>query len=609
MIRLYFLCIFLFGRIFLFAQEPKFFQRELKNDFVETPINVMLQDHQCMLWLGTDKGLIRYDGTDSYPIPLNTSTIPDTVTALFEDKMMRIWVGTESGKIYYLDIMRKAHLFDIEESHPRKRITSILQDKNGQVWFSTYGEGVYVYTGSRLFNFNTDDHLSDNDIYCMTLSSKGEMWLGTDDGINICSFEDEKKHVDSIELENGLPDQIITALKADAYGNVWIGTFEGGVAYFDASQNKITIPFTSPGLQEITTFEIFDKDELWIGSKSGGVWLYLPQSGLIKKVINLKSIEEVSGILSDVEGNIWIATHKGFLFSAFRLFESLSTDVGDIQALYFDHQDKLWIGTMDGLYQMQAYSDASSKFVRVASGYNFTITDILEDRFNNLWIATFDKGLFIYNPSTGKIKAIKEAHQILGTSIMSIDKTEDRIWIAALQAVASYPTSKNILTEHEIHFQMLDDTVQSIMHFVMQVYVDSKDRAWFATQGNGVCCIHHDNFYHFNGNDSLILKTVSSICEDHRGHLWFNTPDFGLIEFDDNEYKPLGLTEGLVSLDVSSISSTKQGGILISRNNGIDLMDPVKRHFMYYSSEIGVEEFEPALNTVATDSKGNTYVG
>ncbi len=610
MIRYLFLALIPFLTLSLRAQESFFFQHEIGDPNSGMSINTMLQDHQCMIYVGTDQGLVRFDGINSYPVPIDSAHRQHEVTSLFEDRQHRIWIGTSTGEIFFLDRSRKVQRFDVEEGHPAKSITAILEDKIGQVWFATYGEGVYVYTGKRVFNYGLEDGLSGNDIYAMTYTLSGEIWLGTDDGINICTFENEKKQIRKLGLSDGLPDQIITALESDENGNIWIGTFEYGVVYYQAALQKIIKPFSSVGMDEITAFEIFDGTELWIGTRKNGAWRYNPQSGFVRKVLSLLALRqgEISDILTDVEGNIWVALQEGFLLSAFRPFESVNTSIGDLQTLFADHRDDIWIGTKKGLYKLQEESITTSSTIRKAGRYDWNITDIAEDHFHNLWIGTLDKGLFIYNPMTEEIYYPGNKIPIVANSIMSIASSKNKIWIATLEGVVSFSQEKNILKDKDLDFQLISDPWQSSLHFVYQVFVDSKDKVWFATNGNGVYCITEDSVRQYTGADSTVLETVYSICEDHQGHMWFNTSDRGLVEFDGYNFKPLGFNEGLGNMSIASMATVGTGDILLAHQRGLDLMEPERRHFMYYSDEIGVNYIDSSLNSITTDSRGHVYV-
>lgn len=591
------------------AQEPHFTQHDIGDVRAGVAINRVLQDHQSMIWLGTDQGLARYDGIHLREVAMDADSFPGEVTSLMEDKNGTIWIGTTSGRIFYLDVWRKIHPFDIEEGNPAKPITSIMEDPFGQIWFATYGEGVYVYTGQRLFNFGKDDGLSGNDIYAMAPGPSGEIWLGTDDGINICTFRQEIKSIRSYGLKDGLPDQIITSLNTDLHGRIWIGTFEHGIVYWDPASKKIIRPFVNTKLDEITAIEIFDGSEVWIGTRKTGLWRYHPDTGFERELVSFNSAYngEITDVMADIEGNVWVAMEEGVLLSAFRPFESIKTDVGEIQALFSDHDDQLWIGSKTGLYKLKENIDQPSSIVRVAPQYDFNITDIVEDRFQNLWLGTLDNGLYIYHAQSGKIKHVSP--KILGGStIMSMASSKKEIWIATLQGVISYPSDKNILLDHNIGFNLVSDPWQSNLHFVFQVFVDSKDRVWFATDGNGVYCLDRDNVTQHKGNDSIMIRTVYSICEDQLGHLWFNTSDIGLIEYDGQNYKPLALAEGLGNMSVASIAMAGTGDILIAHQRGIDVMEPARRHLMYYTDEVGVKDMEPGLNSIAVTSKGHVLL-
>ena len=126
------------------AQEPRFIQHDIGDENAGLAIHTIIQDNQCMIWLGTARGLARYDGNAWHPVQLGHPDSAYQVSALFEDASQRIWIGTSSGKIFYLDRFRKMHPFDVDEGCPQKSISAIVQDPQGNIWFSTYGEGAYV---------------------------------------------------------------------------------------------------------------------------------------------------------------------------------------------------------------------------------------------------------------------------------------------------------------------------------------------------------------------------------------------------------------------------------------------------------------------------------
>ena len=591
------------------AQESRFFKHDLGNANAGITINTILQDKNCMLWLGTNTGLARYDGVTWHPIKLNLSE-PVNVVSLMEDHRQRIWIGTASGEVFFLDKARHIHPFSIEEGHPKKSITGIVEDTSGQIWFSTYGEGAYVYTHERLFNFNLDDSLSGNEIYSMVSTPDGEVWLGTDDGISICSFQKDVKKVRKLGLKDGLTDQIITSLKVSPAGDVYIGTFESGLAWYSKKQQKIISSIVNPGMDEITSLEIFDGREVWIGTHASGVWRYMQNWTSPHRVDNLQALKtiDVTDLLADVEGNIWITMNQGGLISGFRPFEYIHCEVGDIQSVFCDHADNIWIGSKSGLYRLEDNPTGSSKAVRMAPGYDLNITDILEDHFDRLWIGTLDKGLFIYDPATKKLSALGSVIGKGGVTIMSMAKSQNKIWLATLEGVVSCPADEDILSNRS-SFSLLSDPWQSNLHFVFQVYVDSKNKTWFATDGNGVFCDDGNKIIQYTGDEKAPLRTVYSVCEDHRGHLWFNTPDLGLVEFDGTSYTLLNVAQGLGNPNISSILSSGTGDIILAHNRGIDLMEPDRRHFIYYGEEIGAKEIEPGLNAISRDNDQNIYIG
>lgn len=592
------------------GQEPVFVQHDIGDCHTGSPVNVIFQDRQCMIWLGSDMGLSRYDGTNCHPVFIDEQPADISVRAMFEDSRSRIWIGTTSGRIFVMDKKRTLKEFETEEGHPDVPITSIRQDDHGQIWFATYGEGLYVYTGDRLFNIDVMDGLSGNDVYGMDSTPDGSIWIGTDNGISVCSFHDEKKHIRNIGLKDGLPDQIVTSLVADDKGDVWVGTFEFGVVSFNHETSEFEQPFTCKGMDEITALTLFDRDELWIGTRTSGVWRYCPGHQQAERIHALRQEKQtrVNALRTDVEGNIWVSMEGGKVMSGFRPFESVQLDIPVIQAIYSDASDKVWVGTMNGLFLLEEPLFAPARAKRILPDVSLNITNMIEDDFGHLWIGTLDKGLYVFDPQSGKVHHIGSGVGGGGLTIMSMALSEKFIWVATLEGVVAYPREINILVHGVSHFTLLDDPWQSNLHFVFQVFVDSRNRVWFASDGNGVFKMEEGQVEHITGDSVLVLKTVYSICEDKRGHIWFNAADFGMVDYDGKTFTPFGIQEGLPMPNLAGINTLGSGDILITSEKGLTLLNPELRHPMYYGEEIGIRGWDPGLNANASTTKGHVLV-
>jgi ligand-binding sensor domain-containing protein len=163
-------------------------------------------------------------------IPLPDTSSDLQVTALAEDHLHQIWIGTSAGHIFKLNTSRTIELFEIEEGHPSKPISGIVEDQLGQIWFATYGEGVYVYSGNRMYNIGTDDGLSGNDLYAITLTRGNQIWLGTDDGIRSVHLKGKRNKSGNNKTDYGSNHHVIKSRRCRKCS---IGTFEFGLVRFD----------------------------------------------------------------------------------------------------------------------------------------------------------------------------------------------------------------------------------------------------------------------------------------------------------------------------------------------------------------------------------------
>ena len=223
-----------------------------------------------------------------------------------------------SGNIYYLtnDSLKA---FDIDEGMPKESITGIAEDNLGQIWFSTYGEGLYIWNGKHFYNINKEDGLSDNSIYCIVSDNKGRIWAGSDGGISKCTFINSKKNIQNYTTAQGLSDNIIKRLIWDNSGFLWFGTDNYGIGRLFPDSNKIEIPqafknWTKGSVESMLLME----HEVWIGTNANGI-IDFEFSG-DKRIRNFLGVDgfnysSVQCLFRDDEGNIWMASKDHLLQS------------------------------------------------------------------------------------------------------------------------------------------------------------------------------------------------------------------------------------------------------------------------------------------------------
>lgn len=595
------------------ALEPHFVIREIDETYAHLKINQIFQDGNCMIWLGTSDGLLQYTGSHLITIPFPDTLSGRSVTSLYEDTRGTIWVGTETGQIFQYHAKQGLTRWQIEEGMPKAKITGFVEDDLGQFWIASYGEGLYVYSGERLYNINHDDGLLDNDIYVIAKDGKGRIWAGTDNGVTICRF-DGVKHIESVTVKEGLPDQIVSAILADRHGNLWIANYDSGLVYYDITEEKITSVYSDARVGHINCIAYFEDLELWIGTEGNGIWRFSPATKKFKKIQHEESLRntEVNDLLKDVEGNIWIVSSSNTLHTAFRPFETLSIPIGNIQAIYASSQENLWIGTDDGLYKAWEDTFGVWQHVRIPDAPFSSVACLSQDAYGNIWIGSLDIGLSLYSPSTQRFQTFSTYESLHKNPVISLFIEDNTLWLATLgRGVMKVMISGNMMSGGELNIRQLLTDGEDGHNFIFQVMPKPGNEAWLATDGSGLAYTQGDYIQPLEKAQNGGPRTIYSMAQDDSGHIWFNTPENGLIEYhvELNRYRALSIDEGLRSLNISAIVSNQKGEILIAHQRGIDILIPERRHFMYFDDEIGLHNIAPVLNSACKDASGNIWIG
>jgi two-component system sensor histidine kinase ChiS len=249
-------------------------------------VNAFLEEED-FLWIGTEGGLNRYNKrTDTFTYfvhdPLNKKSIgSNAVWALCKDKHGDLWVGTWAGGLNKFDY--KTETFDHYYHDPQdtnsigsNNIFSIIEDSRGVLWIGTMGDGLNAF--DRKKGRFTKVNISNSEIHTNFVSSviegnNGDLWLAT--GSSLEHFNRATKHIDHfMHSENdstSLNGSIVVFIFEDSKGNLWVGTDAGLNLLRDKSAKRFTCYQKEDGLPNnyINGITEDDRGNLWISTDKG----------------------------------------------------------------------------------------------------------------------------------------------------------------------------------------------------------------------------------------------------------------------------------------------------------------------------------------------------
>jgi signal transduction histidine kinase/ligand-binding sensor domain-containing protein/CheY-like chemotaxis protein len=522
----------------------------LPQDSVQT----ILQTRDGFLWVGTERGLARFDGlhfdvlktTNDGGIKINY------VEVLYESRDATLWIGTrDSGLIAMKNgkftVYPTANVFGGED------VTSIQQDRDGSMWIGFKSGGLGHLTDGKLTVLTTRQGLSSNTIAALLSASDGTLWVATDDG-GLDHWDGRRFEV--FDTKNGLPSDSISSLFEDADGALWIGTNRGLARL---KSGKFTLYTTKNGLSNAAVLSLQgDRDgNLWIGTdggglnclKNGAIRIFNSEMGLTNNV--------VLSIAEDAEGSIWIGTDGGGLdqlrkvsFNTYGRESGLSDDyvrtvIGDgagglwtgtngglshwkngefsnfiarsglknnvVRSLYLDHEKALWIGTDGG--GASRLKDGKFTLFGTQSGWpSNVVMGFAEDVNNHLWIATIN-GLVEMDGSAQRTYTTLDG--LPSNVILDVVATPDGfLWIGTSHGLTRFSASKFLTYNARNGFT--DEAVSA-------VYEDSKGTLWIGTEGDGLFRLKNERFSQYTTKDGLTDDVISEIVESDEGDLWLSS--------------------------------------------------------------------------------------
>jgi signal transduction histidine kinase/ligand-binding sensor domain-containing protein/CheY-like chemotaxis protein len=360
----------------------------------QNTVEVLVQTRDGYLWMGTEEGLVRFDGvrfvvSDRQSAPALRSSF---VSCLVEGPDGTLWIGTYGGGMARL---RKGR---IESFHPEElgsdRIRDIYPAADGVMFVATAGGGLLRIDGKKVTRFTTRDGLPSDRIWALEDDGAGGLWVATHGG-GIVRWRDGRVR-ESFTTREGLPNDFARALLRDPDGTMWIGTDGGGLAEWRGGKVVRTVT-TRDGLPSDLVRSLHrDHDgSLWIGT-DGGLARWRGGRAEALGVAEGMPSPVIRGMVEDREGSLWVGTTGGLVrlhdtrFRWFTRKEGLPVD--GVRAILEDRQGRVWVGTDGG--GLCRIVPGPVQCLSKADGLpHDTVYALAESRDGSLWVGTDGGGV------------------------------------------------------------------------------------------------------------------------------------------------------------------------------------------------------------------------
>ncbi|HET6974995.1 MAG TPA: two-component regulator propeller domain-containing protein [Pyrinomonadaceae bacterium] len=529
--------------------------------------NVIAQSADGYIWIGTQAGLVRYDG--SRFVPGTTSTgqpLPDIrITSLRKARDGSLWIGTPYG----LNRLKDGELISYSNTIG---ISTIIEDHEGTIWVTRYritdGKGPLCRAIDQgLQCYGKEEGIPVNYGVGLAEDSLGNLWIGSfalvrwRPGSTETFFEEELKHL------KGNPG--VLDIAAGPTGSIWIalegkGPHLGVRHYADGKWSTYTVPgFDGSRVSAQSLF--MDRDgALWIGTDSEGLYRIYNGKADHFRAVNGLSGDSVISFFQDREGNIWVATNGGVDLFRNTPMINFSAQEGvaaaNIRSVLASLDGSLWIGGKDSLDNLRGGEFSSVKTGQGLPGE--AVSGMFEDHAGRLWLGVDDK-LMVYE--RGKFSELQNSNGqplALGGHVIAITEDLDQnIWAMANTAPRHLYRIKDQKIRDEV-------SVRDIQY-----------ASWLASDNEGGVWLgsYSDNkIAHYSGGQLQVLTLpqreknllVNTLIPESARSVWVAS-NSGLLKWKDGQVKTLGIENGLPCSMIYSAIKDNRGALWMYTNCGL----------------------------------------
>jgi ligand-binding sensor domain-containing protein len=547
-------------------------------------------------WLATNNGVYIFEKGKFKNISGILKIKKSLINTLFIDKKDRIWFGTENG-LY--QIIEKNNIYFLKDyskisRYMRNSITSINEDKSGNLWIGTYGDGAYKFDQKSFERFDFNQELYKQTILDIYTDRQNNVYFATlKKGVS--QYNNSTKIFSWLSENEGLSNNHVRSIIQDNSGSFWFGTSGGGVCnYFG---KKFTTYDKSSGLGGNFIYSIYrdSQEKLWIGNSQNGVSTYDVFGFTNYNAKNGFQDVKVKAICEDNNGIIYLGTDGDgvFTFDGIEFKSLVGLDKKYIRSIKKDENGNLWFATAgNGLYLLKVTGTSSeiSNFSTNDGLLNNRLTTLYIDKKGRIWYGTENHGIgYIFNEKVNE-KTITTQDGLVANSIRSlVEDNNGYLWIGT----GGSGISSFNLYDNKQEIKNYDHANGLSSSNIYLLTIDRKNNLISGTETGLDYISFNENrkiktIKHYSKGDGFtgIEACQNAVYNDKDGTIWFGTIN-GLSKYNPanstkNKYAPIiNVTD--VKLFYESISKTKYHDFMHDWNQVYSLELPYSQNHLSFN--------------------------
>jgi len=527
----------------------------------QSTVTCVAQSAEGYLWLGTQNGLVRFDGVQFRVFDENNTPAfrNSRIVRLLGDPEGTLWVGTEHGGLVRL---RDGQFTPFQvpsrgTTHDYARVFS--EDHQGALWQVSCEWQLIKCVRGQFTVLSDNWNLSSAAAHALTCDSEGRIWVGTDRELAVLQDGQFQTMWGRTNEDNFQVD----FLAPSHTGGVWVAA-NGRLRKFESGHWT-----TDLGAYAWTNQPIYDlyedrESRVWVATLGGGLFRFETNGRFLRlSSQNGLPTDFVRYVTEDREGDMWVGTEGGGLcrlkptvFQTYAVPQGLASD--QVMPVAQARDGGLWIGTDgNGLDQWQ---NGEVQHYGLGEGLgNGHVWSVLQDRHGTVWAGTWDG---LYKLENGTFNGLSDGVTI-GWQVLAMyeDKAGD-LWLGQ-QAFGGITRLRN----NERTVVKIPGTSANLD--VRTIIEDHDGNLWVGTSEDGLYRLHDGKFTHFGRKDGLGSNSIWCLHVDDDGVLWVGTCRGGLSRWDHGHFTTWTTKTGLLNNVICQILEDGQDYLWLGSYGGI----------------------------------------